>query len=115
YIILGSEQPLVRDYQAMAERLQRPEVAAVLKPIHINSVVTLLAAQSHTEEAAKALTEGGGLNTDDYPLLEYMAPYAFYVGDTAQTIRSTDCRLKSGSGLLIEDYQRQHPLTQPEY
>lgn len=110
YILLGSLQPLAPDFAAMEARLNRPEVARNLAQIRITRLSTLLGTQTHTAEAAAALTEGGGVNSDDLPLLEYLAPHALYVRSQARKIADTDCRLRPGSGLLLEAYLARRPI-----
>lgn len=114
-IILGSMEPLKPDFAAMEQRMQVPEVKELLARIKITTVYGLLACQMHTDESSATLTEGGGLNTDDYPLLEYLAPRALYVGASAKKIVADDQRLLPSRGLLLEQYMAQHTPTQEDY
>jgi hypothetical protein len=99
----------------MEQRMQVPEVKELLSKIHVTTVYGLLARQMHTNESATALTEGGGLNTDDYPLLEYLAPRSLYIGDSAVKVINQDLRLTQSHGLLLEQYMAQHTPTQADY
>ncbi|MDX1932346.1 MAG: hypothetical protein SFU56_07060 [Capsulimonadales bacterium] len=112
FIILGSLEPIRPDYAAMGERMRTPAVAATLTPIRISSIPALLAMQSHSTEAAQALTEGGGINSDDFPQLEYLAPHAFYVGEPVRRLAEMDGRFRKDGNLLLSEYRRQFPLTQ---
>jgi len=116
YIMIGSRQPLTGDFAAMAERMKRPEVAEDLGRVGIRDLAALLSRQTHTSEAVEALLEQdgqpiGGINTDDFPLLEFLAPHSLYTRTSAELIKQTDRRLTPGSGLLVEDLLRQSPLT----
>jgi len=114
YILIGSTQPLPVDFSKMEERLKRPEVARDLSRINVTRLAALLALQTHTGEAVAALEENGGLNTDDFPLLETLAPHAHYLGLTAKKIEKTDCRYSRGRGLLLDHYLRGRPLDREE-
>lgn len=77
-IMLGSLAPLDLDAEVLAERIKVPKVAADLKSIGLHSALTL-AAHHFIPEPMVALEAGQGpLNTDDHPLLEYLAPLGFY-------------------------------------
>jgi predicted membrane-bound spermidine synthase len=104
FILVGSLQPISINFGRMEERLRRPEVARDLDRIRIDRLVGLLARQTHSRAATAKLAEGGGLNTDDMPLLEYLAPGAMYLDSVATRVSETDGRFKRGSGLLLETY-----------
>lgn len=104
YILVGSQQPLSANFRQMEARLARPTVARDLARIRIERLAALLAKQTHSRAATAALAAGGGINSDDMPLLEYRAPRALYTAAEATKIVETDGRLQRGSGLLIEAY-----------
>ncbi|MGV3720778.1 MAG: hypothetical protein ACO1SX_07695 [Actinomycetota bacterium] len=116
YIMIGSREPLTGDFAAMAERMARPEVAEDLARIGIRDLAALLSRQTHTSAAVDALLEQdgrqiGGVNTDDFPVLEFLAPHSLYTRTSAELIKQTDRRLTPGSGLLIEQHLAQSALT----
>jgi spermidine synthase len=115
YILIGSLQPFPVSFAAMEARLREPKVAQDLARLHITRLPALLALQTHTVEAAAALEQGGGINTDDFPLLETRAPHAHYLGHLAQRIEQTDCRFTPGQGLILEHYLRGRQLDRQEY
>lgn len=104
YIILASQQPISPDFAAIAQRLRLQKVSEDLAKSRISGVMSLLNRQVHTEESAAQLAEGGRLNTDDMPILEFGAPYSLYLGHMAQQISREDRRFAPGSGLFIEQY-----------
>lgn len=114
YILIGSLQPLPVDFGRMEARLREPRVARDLERIGITHLTALLGMQTHTGDAAARLAEGGGLNTDDFPLLEHRAPHALYVGATAKKIQEADSRFRPGAGLLLEHYFRLVPARRGE-
>lgn len=116
-ILVGSQQPIVPNFTAMTERLNRPEVAEDLARIHITRLAALLARQTHSPTATQALEQGGDLNTDDLPVLEYLAPHAQYISAVAKRIEETDGRLHRDPDLLLNQYGRSLPqglLTQAD-
>jgi hypothetical protein len=120
FIMIGSKQPLAASFAEMEERMRRPEVAADLNRIGVRNVLELLARQSHSPSAVDEVIQKdgealGAINTDDLPILEFLAPRSLYVRTSAERIKNTDSRLAAGSGLLVEGYLREHPLTREGY
>jgi predicted membrane-bound spermidine synthase len=114
YIILGSDEAIQPDYRAIMRRIQVPGVAATLGAIGVSTIPSLLATQTQTDDGVQSLVDGGGINTDDFPQLEYLAPFAFYLGVPAKKIVSEDCRLKPDAGTLLNEYRKQFPLSRKD-
>jgi len=115
YILIGSKSPLHVSFSRMERELGYAPVRADLESIHLTSVAALLSRQTHSVGALQELEAGGGINTDDLPLLEYLAPAALYVGATAQKVRTTDCRLRAESGLALAAYLAEKGMPRTDY
>ena len=115
YILVGSKRPLHVSFSRMERELGYASVRADLESIHLTSVAALLSRQTHSVAALQELEAGGGINTDDLPLLEYLAPAALYVGANAEKVRTTDGRLRPGSGLALAAYLEKKGLSQADY
>lgn len=73
-LLVGSRQPLVMDYQRLAQRLAVPAIAEALTLAQVQSPGELVARHFlFTEEALQAFSGSGVLNTDDRSILEYSA------------------------------------------
>jgi hypothetical protein len=114
-ILLGSMEPIRPDFARMQQLFRQPAVAEDLARAKISGVVGLLNRQIHTEESSVALEQGGGINSDDLPILEYRAPHTLYLGQTAGELARQDRRFVPGSGLLLEQYLKGRSLTQSEF
>lgn len=104
YIMIGSREPLAPDFLRMQERYAQAAVARDLSRIGIRGVPGLLALQLQTEAGVEELAREGGINSDDLPLLEYLAPRTLYVSAFAQRIVDTDARMREGSGTWLSRY-----------
>ena len=106
-IMLGSLAPLDLDVEALAQRIRVPKVAEDLKSIGLYSALAL-AAHHYVPEDQVALEGGQGpLNTDDHPLLEYMAPVGFY--ENASATMAVTTFLDSPQHMLRRAVMRKQP------
>ena len=110
-ILLGSLQPIQPDFDSLHGRLRTPAVLADLQRVGIQGVPSLLAAQVHNGKSMDRIAEDGGFNTDDFPILEHVAPLALYTGSQAEKIMQSDLRAKAGSRLLLGTSQLSKPAT----
>jgi len=78
-IILGSTKPLNFDLARITARMGRPEVAADLEGIGITSPLHLAAHHIVSDEDVHRIVGEGGINRDDYPILEYEAPRQLFI------------------------------------
>ncbi len=104
YIMIGSREPLTPDFLRMQERFSSAPVARDLSRIGIRGIAGLLALQLQTEGGVEELARDGAINSDDLPLLEYLAPRSLYVSAFAQRIVDTDARTAPGSGTWLSRY-----------
>lgn len=115
YILIGSREPFQPNFRAMAERLKRPAVRDDLARSNITGLVSLLHKQVFAPSGEIGLEEGGRINTDDRPILEFAAPHALYLGQSGVKVVQDDQRYTPGSGLLIEQYLGGREPTQAEF
>jgi Spermidine synthase len=111
YILIASRKPFAIDFGRIEQEFGHPAVRADLAAVNITSPLALLAQNTHTPESIPTLEEGGGINSNDLPILEYFAPDALYTGATATRVRETDERLRPGSNVLAALYMRHRPPT----
>jgi spermidine synthase len=73
-LILASMDPIAIDPARLDRRMSEPGMAADLAEVGIHSTTQLLDFFLFGERAAAAFSRSGRLNTDDHPLLEFLAP-----------------------------------------
>ena len=91
-VLLGSKQPwpaTTAHYQKFFDR-ERPRND--LARIGLQSINALLARQFASQRTGFALTGRGAIQSDLFPVLEYEAPKAFYLGITASMLAQFDER-----------------------
>jgi len=117
-LILGSSAPLDLNFNSVIERFNRDQVRKDLQRIEIGSLPTLFSLQIASDSTVRKMAGRGRLNEDHYPILEYDAPKAFFLGSVASVIRSHDERDMpvEGSALYLMSYlsQRKEPLSREE-
>ncbi len=118
YVFICSVEPFKPDLEAAAKKMGRPGVGKSLKRVDVSHLSTLLSLemmspQTLTETSDRALT-----NTDNFPILEYDAPRAFFLGRGVQETVYLDDRLRAHrwKDLLLKKWiEGRGPLTSPEY
>jgi tetratricopeptide (TPR) repeat protein len=94
------------------------KVRADLQRIEITSLSTLFSVQMASDSTVRKMAGRGPLNEDHYPILEYEAPKAFFLGSVARIIRSHDEREMpvKGNALYLMSYlsERQEALSREE-
>lgn len=75
-VLIGSEEPLRIDWENLRRRVSDPEIARDLREIGIDNAHDFLANYLFDESAIEEFGTGLPLNTDDYPIIEYMTPRA---------------------------------------
>jgi spermidine synthase len=117
-LILGSSSPIDVNFSRVVERFNRDQVREDLQRIEISSLSTLLSLQMASDHTVRKMAGRGRLNEDHYPILEYEAPKAFFLGSVASVIRSYDERDMpvEGSALYLMSYlsQRNELLSREE-
>ncbi|MGC8669477.1 MAG: hypothetical protein ACP5VE_15325, partial [Chthonomonadales bacterium] len=114
YILVGARRPFRPDFKAMEARMKQPMVAADLERIHIRTLAALLSRQTHGEQSVAGLAAAARLNSEDLPLLEFLAPNAQYAGQTARALEQSDERPMRTGRLFLHEYCRLHPLTRED-
>lgn len=115
YIILGSRQPLQPDFALMDERFRDRTVAGDLERIGIRRPAGLLALQLFSEKGMEELAKPGGINSDDLPLLEYLAPRSLYKSAFATALTDKDERQAGTADLWIRRYLAGRPASPEDY
>lgn len=91
-VMLGSKKPWVSNPAHYQKSFDRPLVRRDMGQIHINSAVALWARQLASQKTASAIAGDGPIQRDEFPILEYEAPRAFFVGGEAVKVNSFDER-----------------------
>lgn len=73
-LLIGTEEPLRVDYDRLRQRIQQPEIAQDLKEIGIDNEFDFLANYLFDQSRIAEIGEGLPTNTDDYPIIEFLAP-----------------------------------------
>ncbi len=76
-------RPFQLDYAEIARRLAQPKVHEDLQKIEVTRLATLLAKQMHSDLGQSELAGTGAINTDDFNILEYQSPRAFFLRKNA--------------------------------
>jgi spermidine synthase len=92
FVLLGSLKPWPTSQAHYQKTFDRERPKADLARIGIESVSALLARQFASQRTGFALAGNGPVQSDLFPVLEYAAPKAFYLGITAGRISQFDER-----------------------
>jgi predicted membrane-bound spermidine synthase len=79
-VLVGGREVQRFDASAMGAQLERAEVAADLKRVHVTSVAALLSRQVHSDEGQLRFMGEGPVNTDDRNRLEFESPLGYFMG-----------------------------------
>jgi predicted membrane-bound spermidine synthase len=93
-IMLGSLQPWPTGPDTFRQGFALAGVKADLAQIGITSPEALLARQLASQQTAFAIAGDGPIQSDLFPVLEYAAPRAFYIGDTSRVLGNFDERTR---------------------
>jgi hypothetical protein len=91
-ILLGSQQPWESSRAVLQKGFLHEAVRADLNSLGLGTPEALLARQFASQRTAFAIAGPGPLQTDAFPILEYDAPQAFFVGRNATRLQSYDER-----------------------
>lgn len=109
-IIVGSREPLPVDFQKSSSRLEEPKVREDLRRLGVDSLATIFSLQVTSDEQARKAAGKGRVNADLFPILEYEAPRAFFLGYTSEFLKAHDERRTSKTGLYFAEYLKKNPL-----
>lgn len=93
-ILLGSMQPWRSNPAAYRQAFAMPGVESDMAAIGIRSPEALWARQLASQRTAFAIAGDGPVQTDLFPVLEYAAPRAFYIGISATVLEGYDERTR---------------------
>lgn len=114
-ILVGTKKKMEINFNLLQEKIKTPSVKNDLKKININDLFTFLSCQQLSPEGFYSVSESELINREGHPLLEFLAPRAFYLGETAFSIYGFDEKLDTlSNGLFIKDYAKTFPLTRDE-
>jgi tetratricopeptide (TPR) repeat protein len=91
-LLIGSQEPPVLDLAKSFERVKDPQVREDLARVGIGSLAGVMSLQVLSDKGLRSAAGEGRLNEDRFPILEYEAPKAFFLGQTAQLLTRRDER-----------------------
>jgi spermidine synthase len=100
-ILLGSQKSWVNAPEAWRKVFARAEPMKDLTAIGLLAPETLWARQFASQRTTRAFIENGPEQSDEFPVLEYEAPKAFFIGASAKDF------------LQFDERTRQHALASP--
>ena len=93
-VLIGSQQPWTSSPEIFAKSFSLPGVRADFAPLGVNSPEALFARQIASQRTAFAITGPGPMQSDLFPVLEYAAPFAFYLGESSRMLEKFDERTR---------------------
>jgi spermidine synthase len=91
-ILLGSKRPWISNPATWQTVFEREQPRADLAQLEIKTAVQVWARQIASQRTAFAIPGEGPIQTDEFPILEYAAPEAFFIGTPAQDLFAYDER-----------------------
>jgi predicted membrane-bound spermidine synthase/Tfp pilus assembly protein PilF len=115
-VLIGSRAAFSVNFQESLARFQNAKVKEELGRLGIESFATVLSLQLASDEGVRRAAGKGRLNEDLFPILEYEAPKAFFLGEVSQFLISYDERLRprDRSPLYFAEHLKKRPLSQEE-
>ena len=93
-VLLGSQQPWASSPEIFAKNFSLPGVHADFAQLGANSPKALFARQLASQRTAFAIAGPGPMQSDLFPVLEYAAPFAFYLGENSRMLEKFDERTR---------------------
>src|SRR6185369_9954615 len=91
-ILLGAMRPWKSSLEVYGRAFARDEVRKDLEKIALLTPELFWARQLASQRTAFAIPGPGGIQSDGFPVLEYEAPKAFYIGASSQVLMQYDER-----------------------
>lgn len=91
-LLLGAEQPWESGPQIYAKAFALPRPRQDLENISLSTPESVMARRLASQRTAFAITGPGPIQTDEFPVLEYAAPEAFFIGQQAIVLSRFDER-----------------------
>lgn len=118
FLLLGATSPLSLDFRQLEATSAQSEVREDLRRIGIEKLATPLSLQVVSDAGVRAMAGNGRLNEDRFPILEYQAPRAFFLGLVSTLAEAHDERdiPAHRSALYLAKYLqgRDQPLSHDE-
>ena len=104
------------DLGKAAARLDDPKIRHELSRVGIGSLATVLSLQVATDSGIRRAAGKGRVNEDGFPILEYEAPKAFFLGQPAGLLAAYDERLqpRADSALYLAQHVQARALAAEE-
>ena len=93
-ILLGSQKPWATGPEVWRKVFERAEPGKDLAAIGLTAPEALWARQLGSQKTARLFIENGPEQSDEFPVLEYAAPRAFFVGASAKEFLQFDERTR---------------------
>jgi spermidine synthase len=111
-ILIGSENKIEPDFNILAERVNYDEINKSLSQIGINNTFTFLTTQILSPEGTFILTDDKTLNSEKKPILEFLAPIAFYKSNTSLLVYHNDEKFDTlNKELLVKQYIQKNKIS----
>lgn len=104
-ILLGSLKPWESSPAVYQKIYERPQPRQDMAEIGLGTSVAVLARQIASQRTAFAIPAENALQSDEFPVLEYAAPEAFFIGESARRLFLFDERVRQ-SALAPENKRR---------
>lgn len=114
-ILIGSNEEIKPDFDLMFKKFQSPEIKFNLERVGLKNLFTLLTSQYLSPMGTYSLTHEKPINSTKKPLLEFLAPVAFYKGTTSSLVYQFDDKFDTlSSGLLVKEFIKQYKPSDDE-
>jgi spermidine synthase len=104
-ILMGGKEPWTSNVDSWRRAYERALVRQQLEMIGLGMPEQLLARQLASQRTAFAIAGDGPVQSDYFPMLEYEAPKAFFIGKEASLLRNYDERTVQAA--LLPDAKQQ--------
>lgn len=107
-ILVGSKKEIILNEESLKQQFNSPKVFADLGRIGVPDAFTFLSCQSYSPRGFSQLIAQKPINSEIKPILEFLAPRAFYSGNRSTYVYPADEKYDTlnRNGLLIKDFVR---------
>ncbi|MHC1766935.1 MAG: fused MFS/spermidine synthase [Verrucomicrobiia bacterium] len=115
-ILVGAQQPLRVDLEAMTRRFEELPVRQDLARVNLLTLPTVLARELIAQQNTLfVISPDGPVHSDYFPRLEYLAQRGFFLNRLAQGIRRFREDVSPRPSTLLGAYLQRHPLTADDF
>lgn len=115
-LLIGANDLISVDFEQMQRTFSIPSVRQDFERIHIYDVPTFLSLQAISHWNVDAAAGTGQVNSEINPVLEFLAPLAFYEASQVFLLKRFDERLSFlGRDLLLTEYSSSYPFQSEQY